>query len=263
MDEEDDDDEVDEEDDQPMASGSTSSNWISKPQVMRTYQSRQTAPFRSLTNRERRGETVDWEEELEKEFASDEEDESHEPRGDQGVQPSQQQAAPSKPAKGRHSRPSRPWSSRLLFEPHPKSLIPVTASGNLPLVSMPTASGSSSAASSAQGIESFESFEQGWSRAQAWDREHDTLDTHFRSQLESSDQPQGFNVLLQSTDAWSGFSAWHMEQLADEHPKLERLAWSMRLGELMGQVQTMEDGEVDEAAQVSDKSGWLRHCLPH
>ena len=56
-DEEDDDDEVDEEDDQPMASGSTSSNWISKPQVMRTYQSRQTAPFRSLTNRERRGET--------------------------------------------------------------------------------------------------------------------------------------------------------------------------------------------------------------
>jgi hypothetical protein len=84
-------------------------------------------------------------------------------------------------------------------------------------------------------------------------QENDTLDTSFRSLLEASDHPQGFNIALQSSDAWSGFSAWHLEELADEYPKLDRLTWAMRWGKGIGDVAPGEGGVLDEAELVSGR----------
>lgn len=82
-------------------------------------------------------------------------------------------------------------------------------------------------------------------------KDNDTLDTSLRSLLEASDHPQGFNVALQTSDAWSGFSAWHLEELADEYPKLDTLTWAMRWGKAVGDVAPADNGSVNEVELVS------------
>jgi hypothetical protein len=152
-----------------------SSSWLSAPQVVRTQGRFPQTPFQRIAQKERRGQELDWEQELEAVMASDEEQETAECDDDiiEGAAPKSASTG-AYTVKGRvtsSSRPStqrrtKPWSSRLVFESHPRSLVPVTAAGGLPLESM----ASSSAAASYQGVEVFESFEQGWARAKAWDR---------------------------------------------------------------------------------------------
>ncbi|CAO1634430.1 unnamed protein product, partial [Sympodiomycopsis kandeliae] len=208
--------------------GPHASSWATPAEVVKTQQRLPSTPFRNLTDRERKGEDVDWDAEIEKEFASDDEDDADH---DENVLPPGGQRS-SQP------RPKRPWSGRLLFELHPKTIVPVTANGGLPLYSM-------DATSTPEGVEIFESFEQGWARAKDWERDHETMDTSLRFLLEAADQPQGFNILQQSTDAWSGFAHWNLEQMVDEYPKLDKLVWSLRWGSGLGDLSS--DSLEDEA----------------
>lgn len=241
----DDEDDVGQEGQGPHAT----SSWTQPAEVMRTGSKTHSTPFRALANRERRGEDVNWDEELEKEFdTSDEEDEDEEtnPQANGSSEPKGhvQEANTEHATSSQAARRTRPWSSRLLFELNPRTLVPVTASGGLPLHSMSVDASSNAP----EGVEVFESFEQGWSRAKEWERDNDTLDTSLRFLLEAADQPQGFNLMHQSTDAWSGFSHWNLEQLVDDFPKLDKLVWSIRWGEGLGHLSS--DGDDDDDARL-------------
>lgn len=240
--EDDDDDDADAA--QATAAGSYG-GWIAQPEITRTStKAKRVTPYRSLMSREAKGETFDWEEELEAQFAradSDYEDDDDEiatttqdSKEDQGTFRSM--------ATSKLRRRQVPWSHYLLFEPHPHSLVPVTAAGGMPLESM----SSTYPAAEPPTVETFETFEQGYARAKGWEQDQETFDSNLRSLLEAADQPQGFNLVLQASDAWSGFSFWNLEQLLDEYPKLDRLGWALRSGKGVGQL------EGDSLQNVSD-----------
>ncbi|CAO1616273.1 unnamed protein product [Parajaminaea phylloscopi] len=228
-----------------VAAATSYSAWATAPEVMRTgaASTSQANPFRSLSQREARGESFDWDEELDRQFDSDEasqdDNEAHvrlHHVEHEGI---------SRSTADLQLRRDRPWSHRLLFDPHPRSLIPVGASGGLPLDSMPWQSHNSEPSPT----ESFETYEQGYARAKGWEQEHETLETSFRALMEAADQPQGMNIALQDSDAWSGFSAWNLEQIVDEYPKLARLGWSMGAGKGLGDLeQEQNDSEAEDGA---------------
>lgn len=218
-------------------------SWRGPAEVVRTHgKKRYATPFESLVHRERKGEDVDWDAELEREMASSDEEDNvrAEGSGRQAEGPREQPPTTSR------RRRARPWSSRLLCSLHPRSLVPVTASGGLSLHSM--SADVHDGTEAPEGVEVFESFEQGWSRAKEWERDNDTLDTSLRFLLEASDSPQGFNLMHQSTDAWSGFSHWNLEQLVDEYPKLDKLVWSLRWGAGMGDVSFDDENDAEMRA---------------
>lgn len=155
-------------DDEQGRAAQSTSGWAASAQIMKTHGEAAATPFRRLANRERKGEDVDWEAEIEREFAySDDEDERAEEQHGEAELP--EEVLLSNPRIATESRrPIKPWSSRLLFEFNPRTLVPVTASGGLPLHSMSSSLDGQSNAP--EGVQVFETFEQGWSRAKEWDR---------------------------------------------------------------------------------------------
>lgn len=167
------DDDDDDDDYQGNLVAEASASWLSAPQIVRTQHRVARTPFRRIAQRERRGEDLDWDQEMEVIMASDEEDtEEDQDDNNEGfvLNPTSEAAEMTSQATSSSRRYAqrrvKPWSSRLVFESHPRSLVPVTAAGGLPLEDMATDSESASH----EGIEVFESFEQGWARAKAWDR---------------------------------------------------------------------------------------------
>lgn len=243
----------DDEGDVDQERAAVQSTWQSAPEVVQVQDARPyQTPFRNLTNRSEQ-EDFDWDAELEKQFDSDDEeyDEQAEEQQQvravrQGASANTQSVAASTSASGPSRR--RPWSRNLLFEPHPSSLVPVTAAGGLPLESLTDAR--SAADCAAQGTEVFESFEQGYARARSWENDHETFEGSFRSMMEACDRPQGFNVAMQSSDAWAGFSAYNLEMMADEYPKLDKIGWAMRWGQGLGDV-------MDKAGEIGDAEARL------
>lgn len=252
------------------AASSTDSTWTSKPEIVQTqvgtssqhHNSRTT--YRSLISREASGDSFNWDEEFEKQFAGD--DDLDEDDNDSGVsralggrvdttstvQQASTKMAFSDAPQHFQSR-ERPWSHYLLFNAHPRCLVPVAGAGGLPLASMP----SLYPASEAGPTESFESFEQGYARAKSWEHDNETFDTSLRRLLEAADRPQGFNVVLQSSDAWSGFSAWNLEQIVDEYPKLECLGWTVRSGKGVGELEAEQLGAASDTPEPSARDSHL------
>ncbi|PWN26141.1 hypothetical protein BDZ90DRAFT_233288 [Jaminaea rosea] len=208
-----------------------------------------TTPFRALSVREAQGEEFDWDREMQREMDDDDEY-GYDDEGDEEDQPAKTirsaqdgpttstiSCSPSgQPGPSSRYRRRRPWSHYLLFSPHPRSLIPIHASGNLPLNRMPlhedaaSAAAATSSSSSDTGVELFSHFESGYTRSAGQEAEQDTFDTTLRSSMEACDRPQGFNLVLSASDAWAGFATHQLEFLADEYPKLGRVAWAVRSG---------------------------------
>lgn len=225
--------------------GNEGGAWSSQAEVMRVGQEDARTPFRTLTSREARGDNFDWDAEMERHFADDEDEEEDEEAGTSSIRGGQDDAAHQKAAAPLASRQCRrPWSHYLLFEPHPRSLIPILASGNLPLDPMPSHEGDDGD-DDQKGTELFETFESGHARSQGWEAEHDTFDTTFRSSLEACDRPQGFNVVISASDAWAGFTGAQLELMADEYPKLAKLGWAVRSGNA-----DWENGSKDEEVDL-------------
>lgn len=112
-------------------------------------------------------------------------------------------------------RPIRYWSDYSRCPLHPRSLVPVSA---------PSLHGSTFLE---PGIQSFDTYEQGYSVAQAMEKDHAILDENVRWLAEDSDLMQAFQMTASGSDAFSGVTAAYLSWLADEYPKTERVVFNV------------------------------------
>ncbi|PKI84320.1 Dml1p [Malassezia vespertilionis] len=107
------------------------------------------------------------------------------------------------------------WSDYARVQFHPRSLVPVSA---LSLYGSTYLNGPHTP---------FDTFEQGFSVAQSMEGSDAVLDENVRWLAEDSDRMQGFQIVTDASDAFSGFAAAYLGMLQEEYGKVDRLAFAI------------------------------------